>query len=79
MACGCKKGGVRGGGGALLRPTTTARSVGGGISAGPTPTQLRAQQTQTPTPPLNANGLSAERRKTQAIRRDAIRKSFNKG
>jgi len=75
MACGCKKGnrGTR-----SLRPTTTVRSTAGGIAAGLTPTQLRAQQVQTPQPVLNAAGLSAERRKTQAIRRDAIRKAFNK-
>lgn len=76
MACGCKKGSPRISG--ALRPTTTVRSVAGGIAAGPTPTQLRAASTQTPKPALNAAGLSAERRKTQAIRRDAIRKAFNK-
>lgn len=76
MACGCKKGNR---GAHSLRPTTTVRSTAGGIAAGPSPSQLRAlQQTQTPQPVLNAAGLSAERRKTQAIRRNAIRKAFNK-
>lgn len=78
MACGCKKGNR---GAHSLRPTTTVRSTAGGIAAGPTPTQVHAQalaQTQTPLPVKNAAGLSAERRKTQAIRRDAIRKAFNK-
>ena len=75
MACGCNKN--KGRSGAILRPTTTVRSSSGGIAAGPTPTQIRAQaapsQQQT-----NAAGLSAERRKTQALRRDAIRKALNK-
>ena len=75
MACGCNKKGVRPG--AILRPTTSVRSVSGGIAAGPTPTQLRSLA-QAPVTPLNAAGLSAERRRTQAIRRDAIRKTFNK-
>lgn len=78
MACGCSKN--RGGGGRsgpVLRPTTTVRSTSGGIAAGPTPTQLRAQAAP-PQQPTNAAGLSAERRKTQAVRRDAIRKALNK-
>jgi len=78
MACGCSKN--RGGAsrnGPVLRPTTSVRSTSGGIAAGPTPTQLRAQATPSP-PPANAAGLSAERRKVQAIRRDAIRKALNK-
>ena len=77
MACGCSKN--RGGGsrnGPVLRPTSV-RSTSGGIAAGPTPTQLRAQAAP-PQQPTNAAGLSAERRKTQAIRRDAIRKALNK-
>lgn len=77
MACGCKKG-IRQGRGAIIRPTTNARSTSGGIAAGVTPSQLRAQQVQSPTPVKNATGLTAERRKTQAIRRDAIRKALNK-
>lgn len=78
MACGCNKNKGINRSGPSISPTTL-RSTSGGISAGPTPTQLRAQST----PPLpqtqtNAAGLSAERRKTQAIRRDAIRKALNK-
>lgn len=79
MACGCNKNKGSSRSGPILRPTTTARSSSGGIAAGPTPTQIRAQaaapsqQQQT-----NSAGLSAERRKTQALRRNAIRKSLNK-
>ena len=73
--CGCNKN--RGGRSGALRPTTTVRSTSGGIAAGPTPTQLRAQSAP-PQQQTNAAGLSAERRKTQAIRRDAIRKALNK-
>jgi hypothetical protein len=32
----------------------------------------------TPVQPLNSGGINAEKRKTQALRRDAIRKSLNK-
>ena len=72
MACGCNKNrGARNG------PVISPRSTPGGISAGPTPTQLRAQSVQ-PQQQTNAAGLSSERRKTQAVRRDAIRKALNK-
>lgn len=74
MACGCNKNR-----GARSRPAIgpTNRSVTGGIASGPTPTQLRSQAAQ-PQQQTNAAGLSSERRKTQAIRRDAIRKALNK-
>lgn len=71
--CGCNKNKGRSGG---FRPSTAVRSTGG-IASGPTPTQLRAQSAP-PQQQANAAGLSAERRKTQAIRRDAIRKALNK-
>jgi hypothetical protein len=76
MACGCNKN--KGRSGAILRPTTTARSSSGGIAAGPTPTQIRAQAAAPSQQQTNSAGLSAERRKTQALRRDAIRRSLNK-
>lgn len=73
--CGCRNK-VKNGRGPVLSPSSV-RSTSGGIAAGPSPTQLRAQAAQ-PQPPTNTAGLSAERRKTQAIRRDAIRKALNK-
>lgn len=76
MGCGCKKN-IGGRSGAIMRPTTTVRSVTGGIASGPTPTQLRAQAVPPPTT-ANAASLSAERKKTQSLRRDAIRRSLNK-
>lgn len=72
MACGCKKGAR--GGGSVFRPTTTARSTSGGIAAGLTPTQLKAQQA----PISDSSGLTAERRKVMAARRAAINKALNK-
>lgn len=75
MACGCRKNKSSFRGGAPLRPTTNVRSSSGVSSGG---TQLRSQQAQSPSPQLNAGGVSAERRKTQALRRDAIKKAFNK-
>jgi hypothetical protein len=70
--CGCKGNASRG------------RSFNGGIrrnlipAAANTPQPvLNAQQSSTVTR-LNASGLSAERRKTQAIRRNAIRNALNK-
>ena len=73
--CGCKNR-KSGRNGPVLSPSSV-RSTPGGIAAGPSPTQLRAQNTQ-PQQPTNVAGLSAERRKTQAVRRDAIRKALNK-
>lgn len=68
--CGCrKKSNARSA--PAMRPTTSFRSSSG---AG----NQNQQQPQSPAAPLNAGGLSAERRKTQALRRDAIRKAFNK-
>lgn len=63
MACGCSKNFSKFRTGNVIRPTNKSIS-------GPAP-QLRAQS-------LNTTGLNAERRKTQSIRRDAIRRSLNK-
>lgn len=52
-------------------PTTTFRSASGASNQ-------PQQPSQSVNPTLNAGGLSAERRKTQALRRDAIRKAFGK-
>ena len=76
MACGCKNKGRRSTG-PIFKPGASVRSTSGGIAAGPTPTQVRASKA-VPPPVMNAAGLSAERRKTQALRRDAIMRTFGK-
>jgi hypothetical protein len=75
--CGCNKNKGRRSTGPTLRPSTSVRSTPGGIAAGPTPTQVRAQSLP-PETPTSVAGLNAERRKTQSLRRDAIRKALNK-
>lgn len=75
--CGCNKNKGRRSNGPVLRPTTSVRSTSGGIAAGPTPTQVRAQSLPSEAP-TSVAGLNAEKRKTQSIRRDAIRKALNK-
>ncbi len=71
--CGCRKNSTnRVSSGVRPNNTRTVSSTPATLS------QLRAQQPQSPVAPLNAGGLNAERRKTQALRRDAIRKSFNR-
>lgn len=74
--CGCRKNSSYRSSPAL-KPAASVRSSSGGIASALTPTQMRAQA-QSPTPELNAGGLYAERRKTQAIRRDAIKRALNK-
>jgi hypothetical protein len=71
--CGCRKNSSNRATSAF-RPNST-RAVAGTVT---TLSQARAQQPQSPVAPLNSGGLNAERRKTQALRRDAIRKSFNR-
>ena len=71
--CGCKKNSTNRATSAF-RPNNT-RTITGTVA---TISQLRNQQPQSPVAPLNTGGLNAERRKTQALRRDAIRKSFNR-
>ena len=78
MACSCNKGVRYRSRTPIIRPTTSARSTQGGIAAGMTPTQQRAQQAIPPQQPLNQGGIAAEKRKVQALRREAIRKAFNK-
>ena len=49
----------------------------GGIASARTPTEVM-NQSITPQPPINAGGINAEKRKVQALRRDAIKKSLGK-
>lgn len=66
--CGCRKG--------VKKKVSTASVRAAGISAGPA-NQLRSQAV-VPISQVNVAALSAERRKTQNLRRDAIRKALNK-
>ena len=77
MACGCGKGNNSRGRNPVIRPVTSARSVTGGIASARTPTEVR-NQSLTPQTPINAGGINAEKRKVQALRRDAIKKSLGK-
>lgn len=77
MACGCGKGSAARGRSPVIRPVISARSVTGGIASARTPTEVM-NQSITPQPPINAGGINAEKRKVQALRRDAIKKSLGK-
>lgn len=77
MACSCKKGIGNNSRTPIIRPVTTTRSVTRGIASIQTPTEVR-NQSLPPQTPVNSGGVNLERRKTQALRRDAIRKSLNK-
>jgi hypothetical protein len=68
MACSCKRNTAPRNVGPALRPTS-----GGIVSASQAPTQFR-----TPATPQTGAGLTADKRKTQSLRRDAIRKALNK-
>jgi hypothetical protein len=68
MACGCKKGNSKG------SPPSNGNAVRRANALSP---QV-FNPSQQPQQPLNSAGISAERRKVQAVRRDAIRKAFNK-
>jgi hypothetical protein len=77
MACGCGKGNTSRGRNPVIRPVISARSVTGGIASARNPTEVR-NQSLTPQAPINAGGINAEKRKVQALRRDAIKKSLGK-
>ena len=77
MACGCNKGAASRGRTPMIRPISSARSTRGGIAAAKTPTEVR-NQSMNPPSNMNSGGVSAERRRTQALRREAISKSLNK-
>jgi len=69
MACGCNK---------RTNSTPSTGHVVRNSVRNTSPTPQVFNQTQQPQTNINASGISAERRKLQAIRRDAIRKTFNK-
>ena len=71
MACGCKNKNRN----TALRTKTipTARTNQSGSITGPVTAQLRNGQN-----PINPAAVTAERKQVQAIRRDAIRRAFNK-
>lgn len=82
MACACKKNSARNAmihrsrtTGALIRPTTGPLSATTGLANAPTPTALRAA---VPTAPRSFAGDLQEKKKTQRVRRDAIRRALNK-
>jgi hypothetical protein len=77
MACGCNKGKAFRTRTPAMIPMTSQRAQSGGVAAGLTPTQLRAQA-MAPQQERSPSGLVAEKRKVQAIRRDAIRKALGK-
>ena len=77
MACGCKKGVGSNSRTPMVRPITSARSTKRGLASVRTPTEVRNQAVP-PQTPVNSGGVNLERRKVQALRRDAIRKSLNK-
>ena len=82
MACACKKNSAlrnavsRNRTGNIIRPTSGPVSAQGGPAAGPTPTAMRAAAI--PTSQRSSSGELQEKKKTQRIRRDAIRKALNK-
>lgn len=81
MACACKKNSARNAmihrsrTGSVIRPTTGPVSATGGPAAAPTPTALRAA---VPTVQRSFAGDLQEKKKTQRVRRDAIRRALNK-
>jgi len=78
MACNCKSGTAANRSRTpIVRPITSTRATNGGIAAAKTPTEVR-NQSMTPPTPVNAAGINLEKRRVQALRRDAIRKSLNK-
>ena len=54
------------------------RPVNGQISAGASPAQIRALGIQSSVAPKSANKLNADRLRIEKIRREAVRKAFNK-
>lgn len=75
MACGCR--GNNNTRTPIFRPVTSARSV---QVPSPSPRTITPQpnQSMTPNQPINPNSVQSEKRRVQALRRDAIRKSLNK-
>lgn len=60
-----------------IRPASTPRPLIGGLAAGATPAQIRALGMQANVTPKSAMQLTAERRKIEKIKRDAIKAKLN--
>ena len=71
MACGCSK--SRNVGIQRFLPQNTRRTFTAQVS-----NQTRNAGVAPQNPPINEGSLSAEKRKTQAIRRDAIRRALGR-
>ncbi len=74
--CGCNKKGV-------VRRTPAVRvgapkSVQGGVSAGPTPIELRALGLQKAVSLTDSRTADSQRRRIEKLRRDIIKKKFGK-
>lgn len=61
-----------------VRPGIGVSALSGQQTAGASPAQIRALGIQSTTTPKTAKQLDADRRRIEKIRRDAIRKAFNK-
>ena len=73
MACGCNKNSRR----TTNSPAISPRNISGRIAA--TNAQARPQNSpQIPNQELNPSALNSERRKVQALRREAIRRTLGK-
>lgn len=75
MGCGCGKKGVVHRTPSLGRPSVGPRSV---RSAGPTPTELRTLGLQNAVSLADSRALDVQRRRIEKLRRDAIKRKFNK-
>lgn len=79
MSCGCGKKGIVSrpslGRPNLSRPSVGPKSV---RSAGPTPTELRTLGLQNAVSLTDSRALDVQRRRIEKLRRDAIKKKFNK-
>lgn len=77
MSCGCgKKNIVRRT--PSLKPTVGPKSIVGGTAAGPTPTELRTLGLQNAVSLADSRTMDAQRRRIEKLRRDAIKRKFNK-
>ena len=77
MACGCNKNKNARTTNLNAKTGGSIRSIPGGNNSGVIPSQVRSNQIA-PQAPINTNGLNAERRKVQALRRDAINRALGK-
>jgi hypothetical protein len=75
MSCGCGKKGVVRRTPSLGRPSVGPKSV---RSAGPTPLELRTIGLQNAVSLTDSRTMDAQRRRIEKLRRDAIKRRFNK-